>query len=105
MYYNYFFGELAFNIIVAPLVGLDPAATLFIGYGNDIHLNKDDADYVDVIHTTSGSNLMSGSVGITDPIGHVDYFPNGGINQVGCRKSTVTKSIKTFSLSYNQELI
>lgn len=42
-------------------------------------LGEDDAHFVDIIHTTAGY------LGIKDPIGHVDFYPNGGVPpQPGC---------------------
>jgi pancreatic triacylglycerol lipase len=44
--------------------------------------------YIDVIHTNSLhghlTDTPSGFFGYPDPIGHADYFPNGGSNQPGC---------------------
>ncbi len=40
-------------------------------------LSKDDADFVDAIHT---SILL----GYVPPIGHADFYPNGGQFQPGC---------------------
>ena len=37
-----------------------------------------DADFVDVIHTD-----LKG-LGIDQPIGHLDFYPNGGDVQPGC---------------------
>lgn len=34
--------------------------------------------FVDIIHTDAGT------LGIGKPIGHLDFFPNGGLFQVGC---------------------
>lgn len=43
-------------------------------------ITKDDASFVDVIHTTGGL------FGITRPIGHVDFYPNYGISpQKNCK--------------------
>ncbi|GFX52412.1 putative endothelial lipase [Trichonephila clavipes] len=67
----------------APSQGLDPASPLFEDYGGTVHLYKDDADFVDVVHTNADL-LIYGGVGIGIPIGDVDYFPNGGKRQPGC---------------------
>ncbi|CAN8028912.1 unnamed protein product, partial [Ixodes persulcatus] len=47
----------------------------------DEHLDRDDADFVDVIHTEHGVYKL----GILEPIGHVDFYPNGGGMQLGCK--------------------
>ncbi|XP_075554061.1 lipase member I-like [Dermacentor variabilis] len=63
------------------ITGLDPAGPLF-----DIAkaaLSKDDAAFVDVIHTNAGK-LFDMKLGIMGPIGHVDFYPNGGSKQPGC---------------------
>jgi hypothetical protein len=39
-------------------------------------LDTNDAEFVDVMHTSSVASL--------NPIGHVDFYPNGGIQQPGC---------------------
>ncbi|CAF1012069.1 unnamed protein product, partial [Brachionus calyciflorus] len=57
--------------------GMDPAGPLFKGKPADSRLDKSDADFVDIIHTDS-------TLGIQDPIGHIDFYPNGGGNQPGC---------------------
>lgn len=65
---------------IARISGLDPAGPLFetIPLVND-HLSADKADFVDVIHTSAGS------LGYRSPIGHVDFYPNGGTApQPGC---------------------
>ena len=56
---------------------------MFEDYGEEVHLWKDDADFVDVVHTNADL-LMYGGVGIGIPIGHVDFYPNGGKRQPGC---------------------
>lgn len=60
-------------------IGLDPAAPAFTTFVkvNRI-LNKNDAEFVDVIHTTD-------FLGLTNPIRHADFYPNGGVSpQPGC---------------------
>ena len=60
------------------LSGLDPASPLF-NLGILEKLSPASADFVDVIHTSGGT------IGMWDPMGHVDFYPNGGdIPQPGC---------------------
>ena len=40
-------------------------------------LDRSDADFVDVIHTDY-------DLGIQEPIGHVNFYPNCGEIQTGC---------------------
>lgn len=51
---------------------LDPAAPWF---GNNT-IKSEDADYVEVIHTSP--------LGISQRGGHNDFYPNGGTSQTGC---------------------
>ena len=64
--------------------GLDPAGPLFEGYDPRVRLDKSDAEYVDVIHS-NGESLIVGGFGVWEPIGHVDFYPNGGRAQSGCQ--------------------
>ena len=66
------------------LLGLDPAGPLFEGYDPKVRLDETDADYVDVVHS-NGEPLIVGGFGISEPIGHVDFYPNGGRAQRGCQ--------------------
>ncbi|KAG0443035.1 hypothetical protein HPB47_015357 [Ixodes persulcatus] len=61
---------------IGRITGLDPAIRGF----EDEHLDTDDADFVDVIHTSNGILHL----GMRDPIGHVDFYPDGGGRQSGC---------------------
>ncbi|KXJ12822.1 Inactive pancreatic lipase-related protein 1 [Exaiptasia diaphana] len=66
------------------ITGLDPARP---GFDHDEavgRLDPSDADFVDVIHTDSGRNLLEGGLGLHRPCGHVDIYPNGGQSQPGC---------------------
>nr|XP_022916116.1 pancreatic lipase-related protein 2-like [Onthophagus taurus] len=45
---------------------------------NDEKAYEEDADFVDVIHSDMGH------YGCIDPVGHVDFYPNGGKEQPGC---------------------
>lgn len=45
----------------------------------DGRLEKNDSHFVDIIHTSAGF------LGIKEAIGHVDFYPNGGVPpQPGC---------------------
>ena len=66
------------------ILGLDPAGYLFEDANEKYHLDKSDANFVDVIHT-NGESLAFGGLGIWKAIGHVDFYPNGGKSQRGCQ--------------------
>lgn len=69
---------------VARLTGLDPALPLFSGLPLEQRLDTSDALFVDVIHTDAGI------FGFKEPIGHVDFYPNGGQSpQPGCELEVV----------------
>ncbi|XP_074041810.1 uncharacterized protein [Leptinotarsa decemlineata] len=59
------------------IIGLDPAGPLFSYKKTTNRLNPSSAKFVQVIHT---SNIY----GMFNPIGHADYYPNGGKEQPGC---------------------
>ncbi|XP_048489165.1 pancreatic triacylglycerol lipase [Plutella xylostella] len=60
------------------ITGLDPALPLFTLGNKDARLDKHDARHVEVIHTCGGY------LGFGSPIGHIDFYPNGGTSQPGC---------------------
>ncbi|XP_026495427.2 pancreatic lipase-related protein 2-like [Vanessa tameamea] len=64
---------------VARITGLSPAAQ---NWGsNSQRINKNDALYVEIIHTDAVGILGHG---IGDAVGDVDFFVNGGTGQPGC---------------------
>uniref|UniRef100_A0A182Y8X3 Lipase domain-containing protein n=1 Tax=Anopheles stephensi TaxID=30069 RepID=A0A182Y8X3_ANOST len=63
---------------VGAIVGLDPAGPLFSSRDSTTRLDSTDAQYVEVIHTNGGT------LGMYDPIGTADFYPNGGKSQPGC---------------------
>lgn len=65
------------------ITGLDPAAPLFESQDPRARLDSTDAMFVDVIHS-NGENLILGGLGSWQPMGHVDFYPNGGRMQKGC---------------------
>lgn len=77
-----------FNLTLGRISGMDPAEPHFAKATRPVRLDRSAAHFVDIIHTDA-SQFIRGGLGISDSIGHVDYFPNGGSNQPGCGKSMV----------------
>eukprot|EP00095_Tigriopus_kingsejongensis_P002314 maker-scaffold347_size200506-snap-gene-0.21 protein:Tk02314 transcript:maker-scaffold347_size200506-snap-gene-0.21-mRNA-1 annotation:"pancreatic triacylglycerol lipase-like" len=69
--------------VLGRISAMDPAEPLFQSMPEFVRLDPDDAEFVDVIHTDAKSILMFG-YGMEQPVGHVDFYPNGGIDQPGC---------------------
>lgn len=63
---------------IAKIVGLDPASPLFKFKDAGDRLADTDAEHVEVIHTSAG--ILS----ISQAMGTVDFYPNGGKSQPGC---------------------
>lgn len=63
------------------ITGLDPAGMLF--QGTTVALSRNDATFVDVIHTNMG-DISKLQLGLSGALGHVDFYPNGGAFQRGC---------------------
>lgn len=67
--------------------GLDPAFPLYMFNGPSARLSASDAKFVDVIHTDGGI------LGYPWPLGHADFFPNGGTAlQPGCRRQDSSRN-------------
>ncbi|GAB1864127.1 phospholipase A1 [Camponotus japonicus] len=66
------------NSKVAELMALDPAKPAFISKGPGERVDITDADLVQVIHTSA--------IGLENPLGDSDFYPNGGTLQPGCSK-------------------
>ncbi|XP_065073470.1 pancreatic triacylglycerol lipase-like [Ochlerotatus camptorhynchus] len=59
------------------IIGMDPAGPLFsLGQPDIIH--ESDGQYVEAIYTNSGL------LGFDLPLGHANFYPNGGRTQPGC---------------------
>ncbi|CAO1423814.1 unnamed protein product [Diamesa tonsa] len=69
---------------ISTIIGLDPAGPLFDINNPATRLAITDADYVECHHTNGG--LIGAGIGA--PIGHADFFPNGGSSQPGCLTNT-----------------
>lgn len=70
------------------ITGLDPAGPYFENTHPEVRLDPTDARFVDAIHTDGDSLLsiakLEGGFGLMQPVGHVDFYPNGGKKQPNC---------------------
>ncbi|XP_046645359.1 pancreatic lipase-related protein 3-like [Daphnia pulicaria] len=74
---------------VPRITGLDPAGPFFSLNDTDTRLDPSDGDFVDIIHTNGGT-LLGDELGFLPPIGHIDFYPNGGQFQPGCSELGLT---------------
>lgn len=77
--------------------GLDPAGPDFEGVHAHRRLSPDDAHFVDVLHTFTRDSLGL-SIGIQQPVGHVDIYPNGGAFQPGCNLRGALEKIASYGI-------
>ncbi|CAK9822180.1 Pancreatic triacylglycerol lipase (Fragment) [Anthophora retusa] len=85
------------------VVALDPAMPNFLLAGPGERVSTEDANFVQVIHTNGGV------LGYVKPIGHVDFYPNGGRLQAGCVIDMVgscshLRSVEYFAESINSKV-
>lgn len=73
------------------ITGMDPAGPCFEKYSEENRLSRDDAEFVDVIHTST-------SFGYRRTLGHADFYPNNGDTQPGCIIFKTISSVITFFL-------
>ncbi|KAI1891283.1 hypothetical protein AGOR_G00142190 [Albula goreensis] len=66
---------------IGRITALDPAGPLFSGTSPEDRLDPTDAQFVDVLHTDSDA------FGLREPLGHIDFYANGGADQPGCPKT------------------
>ncbi|XP_041865645.1 inactive pancreatic lipase-related protein 1-like [Melanotaenia boesemani] len=82
-------GEAASRIPgLARISGLDPAEPYFQGTDASVRLDTSDAALVDVIHTDSRPFESKLGLGMTEYVGHIDFYPNGGELMPGCSANT-----------------
>lgn len=77
---------------VAIIFGLDPARPGFDLSQRDRYLHRGDGDLVIIIHTGMGG------YGLSERIGDVDVYPNGGRDQPGCRPLPIVQIIQAMFL-------
>ncbi|XP_018375101.1 PREDICTED: pancreatic lipase-related protein 2-like [Trachymyrmex cornetzi] len=94
------------SLLLGRITGLDPASPFFRHHlfrEKSRKLDATDARLVDVIHTDGSQDFMDG-FGLLKPIGHIDFFPNGGREQPGCndiKNSVVVSHLKEDLLDKN----
>ncbi|XP_037543855.1 inactive pancreatic lipase-related protein 1 [Nematolebias whitei] len=69
---------------LARISGLDPAEPYFEGTDASVRLDTSDATFVDVIHTDGLPFNSKLGLGMTESVGHIDFYPNGGELMPGC---------------------
>ncbi|KAL1117631.1 hypothetical protein AAG570_003946, partial [Ranatra chinensis] len=79
---------------VGRITGLDPARPGFESFVTlGAELDKTDATLVDVVHTCAGY------FGVSQPVGHLDFFPNGGTPaQPGCQATFTPRKTESVKL-------
>lgn len=75
------------------ITALDPARPFFQGMPKSVRLDRGDAKFIDAIHsdfTPENAIFLLMSFGMTTPVGHVDFYPNGPpLLQPGCLRDTL----------------
>lgn len=66
---------------IGRITALDPAGPQFTGTPPEERLDSSDAQFVDVLHTDIDA------LGFREPLGHIDFYANGGTDQPGCPKT------------------
>ncbi|XP_053524502.1 pancreatic lipase-related protein 2-like [Artibeus jamaicensis] len=79
--------------LVGRITGLDPAEPCFQGTPEEVRLDASDAMFVDVIHTDSSPFVPFLGLGMSQKVGHLDFYPNGGKQMPGCQKNILSTII------------
>ncbi|XP_003744160.1 phospholipase A1 [Galendromus occidentalis] len=77
-----YFKKISGGMRIKQITALDAASPLFEAY--NVGLNESDANLVDALHTSAGDSILTGKLGVVRPIGHIDFYLNGGSYQPGC---------------------
>lgn len=96
--------------------GLDPAEPYFKDTPDEVCLGYSDADFVSVIHSDATQFLSGGvqGLGLSYPVGHVDFWPNNGTNHPGCEgglfdqitdNGGIWEGLRDFAVCYHQRAI
>ncbi|XP_025907436.1 lipase member I [Nothoprocta perdicaria] len=86
-----------YNGRLGRITGLDPAGPLFSQEPPEGRLYYTDAQFIDVIHTDIDA------LGFRKPLGTIDFYPNGGMDQPGCPK-TVFSGFQYFKCDHQRSV-
>ncbi|XP_030425564.1 inactive pancreatic lipase-related protein 1-like [Gopherus evgoodei] len=75
------------------ITGLDPAQPYFQDTPVGVRLDKTDAAFVDIIHTDTAPTIPYLGFGMSQAIGHLDFYPNGGVQMPGCTRNPVSQIV------------
>ncbi|XP_051883684.1 pancreatic lipase-related protein 2-like [Pristis pectinata] len=78
---------------IGRITGLDPAKPFFKNTPIEVRLDRSDALFVDVIHTNGAPLIPYIGFGLLEPVGHLDFYPNGGELMPGCDKNIISTII------------
>ncbi|KAL0972694.1 hypothetical protein UPYG_G00193590 [Umbra pygmaea] len=76
---------------IGRITGLDPFSPEFSEADSRLSLDHTDARYVDVIHTNFYPNEPVAALGISRPLGHVDFYVGKGYLLPGCPQSLMKR--------------
>ncbi|XP_076346356.1 pancreatic triacylglycerol lipase-like [Tachypleus tridentatus] len=74
------------------ITAVDPAEPFFQNMPVEVRIDPSDALFVDVIHSDAKTIFLMG-LGMSQTVGHVDFFPNDGTNQPGCKSDQILSFI------------
>lgn len=82
--YTGYYLQKDFNLKLGRISGMDPAELAFTETNPIVRLDVTDAKFVDIVHSDATPFVPKIGLGLFEPIGHLDFYPNGGFNQPGC---------------------
>lgn len=100
--YTGYYLQKDFGMKLGRITGMDPAGLAFTETNPIVRLDTTDAKYVDVVHSDATPFVPEIGLGLYEPIGHLDFYPNGGFNQPGCDQTLWKRKDGSFISSMYQ---
>lgn len=82
--YTGYYLQKDFGLKLGRITGMDPAELAFTETDPIVRLDTTDANFVDIVHSDATPMVSQIGLGLYEPIGHLDFYPNGGFDQPGC---------------------